>query len=962
MRIELSWNPLMSKRSADKRERDKKTAKQPSSGAEPKDAKPATKAGTSKADTGRSETGRADNGKVETGNARASRAEIWQRKDLYWYGGLLLAMLFSFYLRAIIPLGRVFVGDKVIFSSETDAWYHMMLAKGTVINLQRLWFDPMTYFPHGTSIPWGPFLDWAITILSYIIGLGHPSMHTVDAVGAFMPAILGALVVIPVYFIGREIGGKSCGLISALIAAVLPGQYFSRTTLGFTDHHAAEIFLSTLTIMFVVLALSSGGSMTFSALQKSWPTLKRPLLFSALAGISLGLYIDAWASGFLIEGIILLFIIAQSIADHLKGKNVEYLGIIGAITFFIATLLVLPFVKPYNGFSNYYYSLFQPTILLLGVVAVLFVTYLSSFLKGKGYSSYYYPGAVVGIVVLGTLILALVIPQFTSTLFTGLSIFQQKTGGSATVGEASPLFSSGGVFSMTNVLIWFPGFLSLSAPDFIALLFTTFTISLIGLLVLVLGYVRRPKPAELLIITWSAIVLLLVLAQNRFAYYYAVNVALLVGFLIVWVLQKLGFAELEGRFANAKISSDNLASVLKVAAAAAVIFVFVIWPSLFMSIVFANGAGGPDYDWITSTAWLENNTPSPGLDLYKIYEHPPDGQNYAYPDEAYGIISWWDFGHLIETIGHRIPNANPFQEGIGNLTAGVPGSSPFFLSQNEAEAENVLAGLDPSRSPYKNTKYVMIDYDMAVGKFYAMTQWSSIPITKYYGFFYQPQGNQIVPIGMYRDPYFQTMTARLFFFDGSETPVTNAFAIAYQMAEQDGQRFLVIVDTPKISSNYTELQEYVNESKSKGYMAEIVSKRDTVSPTTSVPLEALQHYRLVHESEHGPIYQGTDFVRTFEHVPGAVIKGSAAPGTKVSVAIPVMTNIDRAFAYRQSNTTDASGQYTLVVPYSTEGPIAGGTNFDTKPMGPYQLTVGDKNYEVRVPEVYVQSGGEISIT
>jgi dolichyl-diphosphooligosaccharide--protein glycosyltransferase len=325
-------------------------------------------------------------------------------------------------------------------------------------------------------------------------------------------------------------------------------------------------------------------------------------------------------------------------------------------------------------------------------------------------------------------------------------------------------------------------------------------------------------------------------------------------------------------------------------------------------------------------------------------------------------MSWWDFGHLIETIGHRMPNANPFQQGIGNLTAGVPGSSPFFLAQSEAEAEDVLSGIDQNRSLYKNTKYVMIDWDMATGKFYAMTAWSAVPITKYYGFFYQPQGDQLVPVGVYRDPFFQTMTARLFFFDGSETPVTDAFAIAYQIAEQDGVRFPVIVESPLVSENYTELTDYVNESLAKGYMAEIVSRRDTISPSTSVPLEALQHYRLVHESEHGPVYYGVNFVRTYEHVPGAVIKGDATPGTKVSIAIPVGTNLDRTFVYRQSNVTDTSGQFTLVVPYSTEGPIAGGTNFDTMPLGPYQLTIGDTAYEVRVPEQYVLSGSEISVT
>lgn len=941
MRIELSLNHSMSKRSVNKREKDKKTAEQPlntKSEADPKDAKPAKKA--------------------ETG-----LAAIGQNTDLFWYAGLLLAVLLSFYLRAYIPRNAVFIGDTVRFSSETDAWYHMMLAKGTVINLQRLWFDPMTYFPHGTPLHFGPFLSWAIAIFSYIFGLGHPSMHTVDVVGAFMPAVLGALVVIPVYFIGREIGGKSCGLISALIVAVLPGQIFSRTTLGFTDHHAAEILLSTFTMMFLLLAINFGRRMTFAGLQKNWSSMKKPLIYAALAGISLGLYIDAWASGFLIEGIILLFIIVQSIMDHLRGRNVEYLGIAGAITFFIAALLVLPFVKPYNGFSNYYYSLFQPTILLLGVAAALLTSFLSSILKEKGYSSYYYPGAIAGIVVLGTLVLALVVPQFTSVLFSGLSIFQPKTGGAATVGEAAPFLYYQGEFSWANVQANFPGILILLSPFFLAL---------VGMALLLLHYVKSTRPADLLIITWSLVMLLLTLAQNRFAYYYAINVALLTGYLTFWILQKAGISDLDGSAGESKdVGQFSIGrrypespwqdvSNIKVVAAAILIFLLLIYPALSTSILVAHYTSGPDSDWLTSTAWLQNNTPSPGLDIYRIYERPASGQ-YNYPLAAYGIMSWWDYGHLIETIGHRMPNANPFQQGIGSLSTGTPGSSPFFLSQNESQAEKVLAGIDKNRSLYNNTRYVMIDWDMATGKFYAMTAWSAIPITKYYGYFYQPQGDQLVPVRVYRDPFFQTMTARLFFFDGSETPANNAFAIAYQIAEQDGMQLPVIVEAPKISQNYSELLDYVNESQSKGYISEIVSKSDPTSLSTSVPLEALQHYRLVHESESTVTYDGQKFVKTFEHVPGAVIKGNATPGTKVVIAVPIMTNKDRAFVYKQSNVTDENGEFTLVVPYSTEGPVVGGTNFDTGPAGPYQLAVGDKGYEIRVPEVYVQSGGVVQI-
>jgi dolichyl-diphosphooligosaccharide--protein glycosyltransferase len=107
----------------------------------------------------------------------------------------------------------------------------------------------------------------------------------------------------------------------------------------------------------------------------------------------------------------------------------------------VATLLVLPFVKPNYGFNHYLYSLFQPTILVLGVVAVLLFSVLSSFLREKGYSKWYYPGAIAALVVLGTLFLFLALPQFINPLLSGLNIFQQKTGGAATVGEASPLIS-----------------------------------------------------------------------------------------------------------------------------------------------------------------------------------------------------------------------------------------------------------------------------------------------------------------------------------------------------------------------------------------------------------------------------------------------------------------------------------------------------------------------------------------
>ena len=926
---------MMSKRNVDKGVGGKKTA------AEPREAKPKGAPSTS----------------LEKKAKALSKAAASMSNDLYIYIALILTAIFSFYLRGIIPWNRVFSGSSVIFSSETDAWYHMMLAHGTVINLHRLFFDPMTNFPHGTPTHFGPLLSWAIAIFSYIFGLGNPSDHLVDMIGALMPAVMGALLVFPVYFIGRELLGKSCGLLSALIVAVLPGQLFSRTTLGFTDHHAAEILFSTLTMMFLILALHSGRSMSFAAVQKDWSAFKKPLLFSILTGVALGLYIDSWASGFLFEGIILLFMLLQSIFDHIRGENVEYLSITAVIAFLVAVVLVLPFVDSANHFSNYYYSFFQPTILLIGIVAAVFLSFLSRLVRERNFPGYYYPVALLVLAFLVPFVLYFAFPQFTKPLLSGLAIFQAKTGGAATVGEAAALLSEGGAFSFGNVLRSFPGLLATTGSP-LAIIFSLFTLALIALIVMAIRNAKMPKPAEMLVLSWSIIILIMTLAQNRFTYYYAVNVAILTGFLVIWLLEKAGIGSLERELAGIKDQNKLLFTSLKLLIAVVLIFALIINPSLSMSKIYARSAGGPDADWLTSTRWLQNNTPSPGMELYQKYERPADGK-FSYPDAAYGIMSWWDYGHLIEVVGHRLPNANPFQQGIGSATKNIPGSSPFFLAENESRAEEVLSAIDLNRSPYMNTKYVMIDQPMAVGKFHAMAAWSNIPTSRYMAGVYQQQGDQLVPVQIWREPYFNTITARLYFFDGSETAGESGVGLSYQGRQvAEGVTVPVLTQAPKITTNRTELEAFVEERRNSGDLAEIAA----MTPTNpAFPTPALQHYRLVHESESSVTSSGQKLVKTFEHVPGAVVQGSAAPGTKVVAQVPVITNMNRAFLYQQSNTTDDNGQFTLVLPYSTEGPIDNGTNFDTKPMSAYQLNVGDRQAELKVPEDYVLRGEVITV-
>jgi dolichyl-diphosphooligosaccharide--protein glycosyltransferase len=108
---------------------------------------------------------------------------------------------------------------------------------------------------------------------------------------------------------------------------------------------------------------------------------------------------------------------------------------------------------------------------------------------------------------------------------------------------------------------------------------------------------------------------------------------------------------------------------------------------------------------------MEENTPAPGqynnpdgekIEYLGTYDRTGD---YDYPDGAYGVLSWWDYGHWITNRAERIPNANPFQQGATS-------AAEFLLAQNEEEALSTLEE-EFDESETAETEYVMIDWQMA---------------------------------------------------------------------------------------------------------------------------------------------------------------------------------------------------------------------------------------------------------
>ncbi len=177
----------------------------------------------------------------------------------------------------------------------------------------------------------------------------------------------------------------------------------------------------------------------------------------------------------------------------------------------------------------------------------------------------------------------------------------------------------------------------------------------------------------------------------------------------------------------------------------------------------------PQEGWIDALTWLGSNSPDPGIDYYQNY--PREG--FKYPGEAYGVMSWWDYGHMVTYFAHRIPNTNPFQSGV----QGGTGGAAFFMSGNETNAMKILN--------IRGSRYVITDYPMATTKFWAIAMWNnSIIRTSPYIVTMKTApriGTREIQTMQFLTPaYFNTMVSRLQLFDGSRTEPAGVAYVEYQ--------------------------------------------------------------------------------------------------------------------------------------------------------------------------------------
>jgi dolichyl-diphosphooligosaccharide--protein glycosyltransferase len=770
--------------------------------------------------------------------------------------GIILAVLcgISLYIHIALPYDKIFVNNWVWFR-ETDAY-------NTIRNIETLLhnfphfnsFDPYILYPGGGLGLVRPFFDGLIGVIIWLVSWGRiPTLHTIEVVAAYMPAILGTLTLIPVYFIGKELFNRWVGVISAALVVILPSEFLHRSLLGFTDYHVAETLFSTVCILFLIMAIKRAREREISfghILSRDWSTITKPLVYTLLAGIFLGIYLLTWQGGLLLVFLIFAYLVIQFIVDHLSHKSSDYLCIVGIPLFLISFLMVLP-VLGKGGFDAIYLASMP-----IAIVVPLVLSVISRLMAGRALKPVYYPLTLLGLAGIGLAALHAINPSLLQSMLGKFSIFT-PAGAMLTVQEVAPLFFpyGNGVFSFA--MVW-------------ANFNTSFFISFISFAMLIYVAIKGKSADKTLFLVWSIIMLAAVLGQRRFGYYYVINAALLTGYFSWKMLDIAGLRKLLAKSkevagavkkfkkkgkktrekAKPKTFMQPRGAWVSVIVVGIVIFFLVFFPSIGLWRETPTQIGGGlyigltrsmaesplvtmDEGWYTSLLWLKDNSPEPFDDpdfYYKLYETP-----FHYPESAYAVMSWWDYGYFIMQIAHRIPNANPGQSGA--VSAGR-----FFIAQNESFA-NALA--DELR-----TKYVVIDSAMAlVDKFYAMVAWAdknpdeSYNLDEFYEVYYWQTSSGWKSGYLFYPAYYNSIVVRLYNFDGKAVTPTQSIVISYVEITSGGEKYKEVTSAQPFSS-YEDARAYVASQTSGNY--KIVGDNPFSSP---VPLEELSSYKLVHQSE-----------------------------------------------------------------------------------------------------------------
>ncbi|HWH08062.1 MAG TPA: carboxypeptidase regulatory-like domain-containing protein [Candidatus Thermoplasmatota archaeon] len=871
-----------------------------------------------------------------------------------WLVALALVALFAIalFLRAYWNLDAATEGGQFILSGGSDPYYH----KHAVDEIQARGFktiehDPLLNYPYGSINPNPPLFEWTIATAGLLLQpfFGGDLATSTWQATLWTAPVFGALTVFPVYFIARALfDDRRVGLVAALLWTISTSA-IDASGIGAADHDATIMFFASLAFLFYIQTVrhfrGDGNWVTNwrdgSAIGAGMRTLFRARAlgfgYAALTGVSIAAVALTWKGFPYVIGILFAYAGLQMVVDHWKNRDSTGLFLATLVALLVGTLLAYPYYS-LTGTTNFV----RPVWFIIGAFIVGGLVLVPT----RDLPTILVMPAALVAAILGTIVAFFVFPEVANSLLYA-TVYFKRTALYETIAEAHPASFSDLAFGIGPAV-------------FLLAIFAWFAIA---------WRVIRTRTARPLLfaLVWGAIAFYMATAAIRFLFNAIPVFAVFAAFGVVWVIDWIDFGAIRrSAQANGWGGARKGVRPMHIVGALLVALLLVAPGTLLAAdaaLPFQKERAIAD---TTQSEFVKNfmqkRMGAYGQGFIEDYWH--DGLTWldqydahiADPAQRPAFLSWWDYGHWAIAIGNHPAVADNFQNGYEF-------AANFILSQNEthaiqlmaarlvpllqqAEAERMLgeAGVQDTRAAYDalvNWRYVE-EMDMAESvAFLSAVEEKTGKKIRYFAADVRmmPLDDPSTPDLDYGSSiYYAPVTLK---GDNPDDYVPVKISVGSQSLTRDEFEDLVRENPTSLITPSAEHLEFTEKFyNSMFYRAYVGTPPSGQTPTRGdAVIQALNNQRPGAGLTHFRLVYATPALKILEYTPGVKVTGTVTEeGTPIPGATltafddagrmlleNLFTNAQGQFGPEAfdvphgSATTDESGRFELIAPFSMEG-------------------------------------------
>lgn len=570
--------------------------------------------------------------------------------------------------------------------SGNDPDYHKRAIDHLDITKQWLVWDPLQNYPQGGPNPNPPGFETSGLLFGYlmlpIFGNGDAAVTWgAEVSGAFW----AALIVFPVYFVGREMFGRRAGLIGAFFIAIMAGN-IERNVLGFSDHDGYLMFFIATGFYFFIKAMAHTKNRTYvtsysdltsvtSGLIRFSREQRVAVLYTLMASTMWGACALGWKGFPYVFAIVVVYYFITVVALRwFRREDPFAVGVLVMISFAWVMVMTLPYY--YGMHFMHWYEIFYLLWAAAALITVFFI-----------------PTRNIPWVLL-LVSMALLIGGF----YVGLKLFAPDI--------AETVFSGAGYFSRNKL---YGTIAEAQPPDVSRLLssygYWTAILALGGIGLMAARLPRKWSNAYVLMLAWAATAIYMALTAVRFMFNATPLFAILAGWITWGIIDRTHFSLKTYRERWAKYRSWRKLRTIPLPHWAVAYFVafMILWPNIMQGVDAAVPFESKK-EWDTAIYNFMPDLQDPFtvggfgiLNSLHVFRPAPDVFNSSSRGLWYlgsfgtsfmndywavamkwlatqdtdvpeaqrpGFISWWDYGHWAMHVGEHPTAADNFQNGF----------------------------------------------------------------------------------------------------------------------------------------------------------------------------------------------------------------------------------------------------------------------------------------------------------